>query len=107
MPIAENTVTGEQEYCWTDAEAPDSVSYVLPLLLPWLDAVPKTALILDAGCGNRATLGPAKGRGWRLYGLDLARSGIAQASRRHPEITFEHLDLTSDLSAHSFGRIAM
>lgn len=92
----------QPEYEWKQEEPPESVGYILPFVLEALDELPETALILDAGSGNGAVLGlvRARGRGWKLHGLEISESGLKQARRSNPEIEFEWADLTADLSGH-------
>lgn len=90
----------QREYEWASAESPASVRYILPTVLRYLHDTPPSALVLDAGCGNGIVLGSLSHRGWRLHGIEISQSGLAQAARAHPEIAFERADLASDLSAH-------
>ncbi len=65
-------------------------SYNLPqALLAVLDSVPRSARILELGCGGGALLRTLAERGFeRLVGLDLARTALREACRRETPAAF-------------------
>ena len=89
-----------EEYKWNSAEASHAASYLLPVVLRRLVGIHDSALLLDAGCGNGATLGALQSRGYRLHGLEISESGLEQARGAHPKIEFQSADLTADLCAN-------
>jgi SAM-dependent methyltransferase len=77
-----------------------SFSYVQPVVVSYLDDVPTGAKVLDLGCGTGELLASLRNRKWELTGVDISASGIANARRAYPEITFIEMDATGDLSSH-------
>jgi 2-polyprenyl-3-methyl-5-hydroxy-6-metoxy-1,4-benzoquinol methylase len=62
--------------------------------------LPDDSTILDLGCGNGSMLSRLRRQGWRLHGIEVSRSGLAEAQKDHPDIGFSYGDLGADLSSH-------
>lgn len=88
-----------REYTYTDAAAGHSQTYVRPVIEEYLSDVPRGARVLDLGCGSGSLLASFEDRGWVRVGVDISPSGIEQARRHYPAITFLLADATDDLPA--------
>ncbi|MBN2576790.1 MAG: class I SAM-dependent methyltransferase [Deltaproteobacteria bacterium] len=98
-PPSSRLFTPPPEFEWTSEEPVCSQAYVRPAVDEYLRGLPPGARVLDLGCGNGAMLGTFLGRGWRLVGVDISKTGIEQARKRWPDIDFQFGDATEDLSA--------
>jgi 2-polyprenyl-6-hydroxyphenyl methylase/3-demethylubiquinone-9 3-methyltransferase len=87
------------EYAYTGDDPGYAQTYVRPVVEGYLTDVPREARVLDLGCGSGALLASFHDRGWISVGVDISASGIEQARRAHPTITFVLADATGDLTA--------
>ena len=90
------------EYIWTE----DSKSIVGE----WVSAIdrclkdlPTDSAVIDLGCGNGLLLSRFRSRGWNLVGVDSSQSGVKLARQKYPDIRFEVVDVTTDLSVVGYG----
>jgi len=91
------------EYGWARVEASCTEPYLGPVVDEWLGPLPDGAAVLDAGCGNGATLARLAGvRRYHLAGLEISESGLAIARRQNPEVEIVKADLTAELSGHEW-----
>lgn len=68
--------------------------------------VPRSAQILDAGCGPGRVGGELARRGHRVVGVDLDEELVAAAKRDHPDVHWHVGDLTElDLPGSAFDLI--
>lgn len=88
------------EYSYSDSALACSSHYLLPLVSDLARIAPSGAVVADIGCGNGSMLAHFRGRGWRLNGLELSESGVAEGRRAFPEIEFSLADFTADLEGH-------
>jgi 2-polyprenyl-6-hydroxyphenyl methylase/3-demethylubiquinone-9 3-methyltransferase len=65
-----------------------------------LKNIPAGAVVADLGCGNGSMLAQFREFDWELHGFEWSQSGLSEATRAYPELRFEHVDLTTDLSSH-------
>jgi SAM-dependent methyltransferase len=64
-----------------------------PLHLPWLATAPKTARILDYGCGYGRILAELRAGGWASgVGVDLSGEMIARGRHEHPDLDLRRID---------------
>jgi len=89
------------EFTWNDSELACSSEWILPAVRSEVQSLPRGSVVADLGCGNGSLLGHLRDLGFTLHGLDGSVSGLGQAKKRYPDITFSHADLISDLSAHA------
>jgi 2-polyprenyl-6-hydroxyphenyl methylase/3-demethylubiquinone-9 3-methyltransferase len=91
------------EYRWDRLEASCTEPYLGPVVDKWLGLLPEGAAVLDAGCGNGATLARLAGaRRFELAGLEISGSGLAIARRLNPGVEILKADLTADLNGHQW-----
>ena len=81
-----------------DALTACATAFAIPALLAHVKAGDR---VLDVGCGPGALTAAAAERGARVTGVDLAAGMVAEARRRHPDLTFveadaEHLPFDDD-----------
>jgi SAM-dependent methyltransferase len=70
-----------------DEKSGQVITFAHPLHLPWLEALPKTARILDYGCGYGRTLAELRDAGWRGgVGVDASAGMIGRGRREHPDL---------------------
>lgn len=86
-------------YPYAAATEPYSSTWVRPAVMSYLEDVPAGARVLDLGCGTGALLASMKDRQWVRTGLDMSATGIEEARRAHPDITFIEADATGDLTS--------
>jgi 2-polyprenyl-6-hydroxyphenyl methylase/3-demethylubiquinone-9 3-methyltransferase len=91
------------EYGYHNAKCGYSSPYILPVVREILRGIPPHAVVADLGCGNGSMLAQFQQHEWELHGLELSRSGLAEAVKADPGIRFEHADLTTDLSSHALA----
>ena len=89
-----------QEYTYSNSELGCASCYILPSISRIIATLAAKSIVVDLGCGNGSVLGRFRDHGIQLYGLDVSHSGIDEARKAYPEITFDVADLTSDLSQH-------
>jgi SAM-dependent methyltransferase len=85
------------EYLWTEDSA-SSAGEWLSAVDRSLKSLPVNSMVIDLGCGNGLLLSRFRARGWHLVGLDSSQSGVQIARKKYPDIRFEIVDATSDLS---------
>lgn len=84
-------------YGWSDAEALNSHSYVLPRVSKVLsDARPRVSTVLDIGCGNGFTAQQLFLEGFEVTGVDASPDGIEQARMSYPDVRFETYSVYDD-----------
>jgi 2-polyprenyl-3-methyl-5-hydroxy-6-metoxy-1,4-benzoquinol methylase len=88
------------EYVHPDAELQCASKYLLPVVRDLAQSVPPFSVVADLGCGNGSFLAQFRQYGWELYGIDMSRSGIEEATKAYSGIQFSGADLTADLSSH-------
>ena len=81
-----------------DALTARATAFAIPALL---EHVHPGEQVVDVGCGPGALTAAAAGRGAHVTGVDLAAGMVAEARRRHPDLTFieadaEHLPFADD-----------
>jgi len=81
-----------------DALTARATAFAIPALL---EHVAPGDRVLDVGCGPGALTAAAAERGAHVTGVDLAAGMVAEARRRHPDLTFieadaEHLPFADD-----------
>src|SRR6185436_464 len=84
------------EFIWNGQGLTHAHDYIKPTLLSWLSKS-KASTVLDLGCGNGALTAELVRRGYDATGLDVSRSGIAIASRTHPQVPFIAADLETSI----------
>lgn len=87
------------EYLYTTALPSYSTAYVRPTVEGYLQGLPRGSRVLDLGCGSGSLLASFEDRGWDRVGVDISASGIEQARRQYPTVTFVLADATGDLAA--------
>lgn len=63
------------------------------IMRPYLDALPRGALIVDGGCGLGDWVLALARRGFDALGLDISRATVAQLQARFPEARFQVADI--------------
>lgn len=91
------------EFTWSNPDLACSSEWILPAVRSEVSRLPKESIVVDLGCGNGSLLGHLQDFGFRLYGLDMSVSGLMQARKAYPNITFTQVDLASDLCSHSLA----
>ena len=87
------------EYSYVDAAPLGWQEAYWPAVEEYLKPLPPHSSVIDLGCGNGSFLARLRGRGWKLTGVDLSKSGIQLARAQWPDIRFEIADVTGDLSS--------
>lgn len=82
-------------------------SFAHPLNLDWLAALPKTARILDYGCGYGRIASEIASAGWReVVGVDFSAAMIERGRREHPGLDLHCVSaLPLDEPAESFDAV--
>jgi 2-polyprenyl-3-methyl-5-hydroxy-6-metoxy-1,4-benzoquinol methylase len=88
------------EYLHRSAAPACSDAWILPVIQLELAALPAGSVVADMGCGNGALLAQLRAYGFKLHGLDMSRSGLAQGERAYPGIEFNYADLTAEIDSH-------
>jgi len=91
------------EYGYTNPKLGCSSHYILPVVRGILRDIPPHAVVADLGCGNGSMLAQFQQYEWELHGLEMSKSGLAEAAKAYPGIRFEYADLTTDLSSHALA----
>ena len=82
------------EYGYQDSECACSSGYLLPILRELLAGFPAGSVVADAGCGNGSLLAKLGKSDWKVHGLEISDSGLAQARANNPLMEFHFVDLT-------------
>jgi len=87
-------------YGWTDAVAPQSASFIDPVLLQELSkAAPRSARVIELGSGNGALAQKLSTMGYQVTAIEPSSDGIAQATRAASPVRFVQASIYDDLSA--------
>ena len=87
------------EFLWNSSAATPAHQYILPGVRNFLREAGSRD-VLDLGCGNGALTNALQRDGFAMTGMDVSESGIALAAQNCPDISFEHSDMGTPLSAH-------
>lgn len=91
-------MTAVSEYRYSSAEACHAHGYLLPALLPAIEATGATRLF-DIGCGNGALAGELTRLGYDVTGVDSSETGIRQANLAFPNARLEIGSAYDDLAS--------
>jgi len=92
--------SAQSEYEHWHAEPRYDYRYILSPVQQMLRNLPATSTVVDAGCGNGAFLSLFQDRGWKLYGVDISRSGIEAATAAFPFADFRCMDIATQAASH-------
>ncbi|RMG29123.1 MAG: class I SAM-dependent methyltransferase [Methanobacteriota archaeon] len=96
------------EFQWNDNRAPQSHSYLAPIVLGALRAIKqrsrrKSLKVLDIGCGNGAFTAMMAREGFEVVGCDYSKSGIEICRSTYPHLNFFQQDINHPLPEHYHG----
>jgi SAM-dependent methyltransferase len=84
-------VTFAAQLYWKDRA--DGLTFTHPLPFAWLEQVPKSARVIDYGCGYGRTLAELAAAGWRnALGVDFSDAMVERGRREHPDLAIRRID---------------
>ncbi len=64
----------DRDYGYSDTKCTPAHAYLLPIVKSLMSDLPKSAKVLDLGCGNGSLTAALSQEGWRTYNADGAEA---------------------------------